>query len=220
MAWNRRVLGRALMAGHGLLMLCLGMALFIVSNLMSDPLFEKSGYAAANVVTALGLLIPVSAFLVSARRLRHSRPLFVYLWVSALSIVCWATFWFAQSSPMNMPLLVLLAGLHGIFWSLWYVRMAYRFQASSSKAILLSIIAAAVSFLGMILATEAGASLVHAVATVAGYAIYIGISTLGVTLYLFRESAMEVELMKTEVVPRGVRQVPVRAFAETESMAS
>jgi len=220
MASNWKVRSRVFLAGHGLLMLFLGMALFLISNLMSDPLFERSGYAAANMITAIGLMIPASAFLVSASRRRHSRPLFVYLWVSALSIATWVTFWFVQSFPRNMPLLVLLAGLHGIFWSIWYVRLAYKFQGHPVKATLLSIIAAAMSFVGMILATEAGPSLIHAVAIVAGYALYVGTTTLGVTVYLFRESAVEVELTKAEVVPHGIRQVPARAFTETESMAS
>lgn len=220
MAKKWRVQSRPLLVGHGLLMLCLGMVLFFLSSLISDPHLEKMGYAAANVVTTGCLLIAASVFLVFARRLRHPRPMVVYLWVSALSVACWVTFWFVQSSPVDIPLLALLAGMHGVFWSLWYVRLALNFQGYPAKAILLSILAATMSFLGAILATQAELSQIRAVLIVAGYTTYVGIATLCMAVYLFRECAEEAELPAAEAAHHGIRQVAARVFAETESMAS
>ena len=220
MAKKLKVRSRSLLIGHGMLMLSLGMALFFLSTLISDPHFEKIGYVAANALTAACLLIPASVFTVFAKRLRHPRPMVVYLSVCALSIACWVTFWFVQFSPVDVPSLALLAGLHGVFWSLWYVRLALNFKGYPVKATLLSILAASMPFLGAILATQAELSPVRAVTMVAGYAMYIGISTLSMTVYLFRECADEAELPAAEPVQHGIRQVPARVFAETESMAS
>ena len=190
--WN---VGRHFLMGHGVLMLCLGIALCFLGSLMADPSFDALGYTIAVVLTALCLLISGVYLGVLENRAGHRRPVGIYLLAGALSIACWLIFWLIQSVPTDLRLLVLLAGLHGLFWGLWYVRLALHFQAYARKAVLLSVLAATTSSLGIILATQSQLSKLSAVTAVACYTMFIGIQILLTTMYLYRECGTEGELL-------------------------
>src|ERR1035437_10830119 len=108
--WN---VGRHFLMGHGVLMLCLGIALCFLGSLMADPLLDALGYTMAVVLTALCLLISGVYLEVLENRAGHRRLAGVYLLAGALSIACWLLFWLFQSAPTDLRLLVLLAGLYG-----------------------------------------------------------------------------------------------------------
>jgi hypothetical protein len=190
--WN---VGRHFLMGHGVLMLCLGIALSLIGSLMADPLFDALGYTMAVVLTALCLLISGGYLGVVENRAGQRRLADIYLLAGALSIYCWLIFWLIQSAPMDLRLLVLLAGLHGLFWGLWYVRLALHFQAYARKAVVLSVLAATTSFIGIILATQSQLSKLSAVTVVACYMTFIGIQILLTTAYLYRECGTGGELL-------------------------
>lgn len=190
--WN---LGRIFLMGPGVLMLCLGMALFSLGSLMANPMLDKLGYTMTVVLTALCLLIAGVYLWVLENRARHRHPVPIYLLVGAFSIVCWLIFWLIQSAPLDIRLLVLLAGLHGLFWGLWYVRLALHFQAYAKKAVVLSVLAATTSSMGIILATQSELTQLSAVTVVACYMTFIGIQILLTTVYLYRECSTGGELL-------------------------
>ncbi len=197
--WN---IGRHFLMGHGVLMLCLGIALCLLGSLMADPSLDTLGYTTAVVLTALGLLISVGYLEVMEYRAGQRRLANLYLLAGALSIACWLIFWLIQSAPTDLRLLVLLAGLHGLFWGLWYVRLADHFQAYARKAVVLSVLAATTASIGIILATQSQPSKLSAVTAVACYMMFIGIEILLTTLYLYRECGKGGELL-SESSPKG-----------------
>jgi hypothetical protein len=179
------------MMGHGALMLCLGLATCTLASLMASPAFAELGYAIAVVLSASCLVI-VGIYLGElAFGERSYCPIANYLLVGLLSIACWLMFWLLASAPTELRLLTLLAGMHGIVWSLWYVRLAFYLKAFPKKAALLSILAATTSFLGIALATESELTQLSATAVAAYYTMFIGIQILLSTLYLYREFEIE-----------------------------
>lgn len=176
-------------------MLCLGIALSLLGSLMADPLHDALGYTMAVVLTALCLLMAGVYLGVLANRPHQCRPVAFYLLAGALSIACWLIFWLIQSAHLDIRLLILLAGLHGLFWGLWYVRLAFHFQAYARKAVVLSVLAATTSSIGIILATQSQLSKLSAVTAVACYMTFIGIQILLTTLYLYRECGIGEELL-------------------------
>ena len=179
--------GRQYLFGQGLLMLCLGTALFVISSIMANPAFEVSGYVIAVLLVASCLLLNGVYHGVLASRVRPRLPIRIYLIACALSIACWLTFWLIESAPMEISLLAILAGTQGLFWSMWYMRLAFRLQANFKKAVLLSILAASTSFLGIILATQSHLSKISSVTGVACYTAFIGAQVLLTSIYVFRE---------------------------------
>lgn len=190
--WN---VGRHFLMGHGVLMLCLGIALCLLGSLMADPSLDASGYTVAVALTALCLLLSGGYLGVVEYRAGQRRLANIYLLAGALSIACWLIFWLFQSAPTDLGLLVLLAGLHGLFWGLWYVRLALHFQAYKRKALVLSVLAATTSSVGIILATHSQPSNLSAVTVVACYMTSIGIQILLTTAYLYRECGAGGELL-------------------------
>ncbi len=184
--WN---VGRHFLMGHGVLMLCLGMVLSSLGSLMTNPVFGQVGYTVAVGLTAVCLLI---AGLVAYRgELKHGefprRRIAVFALAGALSIACWLIFFKFQSGTVDIRFLVLLAGFHGLFWGLWYMRLAFHFQAYSRKAVVLCVLAGTTTTLGIILATQFHLSEISAVTAVACYAMFIGIQILLTTLYVYRD---------------------------------
>ncbi len=176
--------GRHSLLGHGELMLCLGVALFFLVGFMANSTHDEFGYTMAVVLAALCLLIAGVCYVVQERRERHRPPIAMYLLVGSGSIACWSIFWMIHSAPLDIPILVLLAGLHGLFCGLWYLRLAFHFQAYPKKAVVLCVLAGATSSLGIILATQSQLSNLSAVTAVACYTMFIGVQILLTAPYL------------------------------------
>ena len=184
-------IGRGYMAGHGALMLCIGLATCTLASLMTGSAFAGSGYAIAVVLSASCLLI-VGTYLGALVLAERSHcPIANYLIVGLLSIACWFVFWLLGSAPTDLRLLTLLAGMHGVVWSLWYVRLAFYLKAFPRKAALLSILAATTSFLGIALATKSELTQLNAAAVAAYYTMITGIGILLTTVYFHRELRIE-----------------------------
>jgi MFS family permease len=168
-------------------MLSLGTALFVIGSIMANPTFEVSGYVIAVLLVASCLVLNGIYHGALASRVRPRLPIRIYLAACALSIACWLVFWLMQSAPMDISLLAILAAAQGLFWSMWYMRLAYRFQPNYKKAHLLSILAGTTTFLGILLATQSHMSKIGSVTEVACYSAFIGAQVLLTSIYLFRE---------------------------------
>ena len=184
MKWD---VGRHFLIGHGVFMVSLGIALNVFGFFMADPYLSALGYTMAVVLTVLGLLIPGVYLGVLENREGHRRPAKIYLLVGTFSIACWLIFWLIQSAPTDLRLLELLAGLHGLFWGLWYVRLALHFNTYARQAVVLSVLAAATSSIGLILATQSQMTQLGAVTAVACYMTFIGMQILFTAVYLHRK---------------------------------
>lgn len=114
---------------------------------------------------------------------RH-REFYIYLCAGVFVVVCWLVFWLNRLAPLDT--LVLLAGLQGLFWSLWYVGLALRLQADPRKAGVLCVLAGLTSALGIILSTQSNLSDISALTAVACYITWLGIQALLTTPCLFR----------------------------------
>ena len=182
-----RRIGRRYLTGHGALMLCLGLATCTLASLMTRSQFGELGYDVAVVLSISSLSIVGGSFSLLVLAERSYCPIANYLTVLLLSVACWSLFWFLGSAPTELRFLTLLAGAHGVVWSLWYVRLALYFGAFPRKAVLLSILAATTSFLGIALATEPELTQLSAVSVSAYYNMYIGIQILVTTVYFYRE---------------------------------
>jgi hypothetical protein len=192
---NALTTGQRYMTGHGTLMLCVGLATCTLASLMASSAFAEFGYAIAVVLSASCLLI-VGAYLgVLVLTERSHCPIAHYLMAGLLSVVCWLVFWLLGSAPTELRLLTLLAGLHGVVWSLWYVRLAFYLKAFPRKAALLSILAATTSFLGIALATESELTQLSAATLAAYYTMIIGIGILLTRVYFHRELKIEGRLL-------------------------
>ena len=176
---------------QGMLMLCLGMSLCVLGSLMANPDYDALCYGLAAGMSSVCLLIAGVNGGVPTKMTRLGRPVAVYLVVGASVITCWLIFWLFQSALTDIRLLVVIAGLHGLFWGLWYVKLAFHFQSYSGKAIVLCVLAGATSSLGIVLATWSGLSKLSAVTTVACYMTYMGIQIFLTAVLLHRESEAE-----------------------------
>lgn len=172
---------------YGVLMIALGTALCALGSLMARPMNEQLGYLLAEVLTALCLvLVCVTAGI----RENHALPQHlgaVYLAAGAASIVCFLALWLVQSASVDLRLLGILAGLHGLVWGAWYLRLAFQFQANSIKQLMLVAAAATISSLGIILATRPGLSKLGSVTAVGCYLIVLGMQLYLTSAFLYRE---------------------------------
>jgi len=181
--------------GHGLLMVCLGVALLCAGSIMSDPVFVAPGYDAAIALTVLGLLVPGVFFWFLPQRISRRSQMIVNLVVGSSLIGCWFILWLLQSGPSDVLFLVQLAGLHGVLWSMWYMKLAFTFQENSKKAPFLCVLAATTSFPGIILAIQSTIS-----KFIAWYALFIGMQILLTYTYLYREGRAETDLQAERIL--------------------
>ncbi len=178
--------GHRFLLGQGMFTLCAGMALCSLGSFMTNPKVEASGYIVAVSLTALCLLgqALVAGIGMLANGTWRRRDLYIYFWVGIFSVVCWLVFWLYRLAPLDV--LVLLAGLYGLFWSLLYIGLTFHLHASPRKTGVLCVLAAITSVIGIILSTQSNLSDISAVTAVACYLTWIGIQALLTAPYLFR----------------------------------
>ena len=119
---------------NGVLMIGLGTTLCALGSLMARPMNEQLGYLLAEVLTALCLLLVCASVGIRENNPLPQRLSAVYLAAGAASIVCCLIFWLVQSASADLRLLGILAGLHGLVWGAWYLRLAFQFQSNSDQA--------------------------------------------------------------------------------------
>jgi uncharacterized membrane protein HdeD (DUF308 family) len=174
---------------NGVLMIGLGTTLCAMGSLMAKPMNEQLGYLLAEVLTALCLLLVFASVGIRENNALPQRLSAVYLAASVASIVCCLVFWLIQSASADLRLLGILAGLHGLVWGAWYLRLAFQFRSNSVKQLMLVATAATTSSLGMILATQPALSKLGSVTVVGCYMIVLGVQLYLTSAFLYREYA-------------------------------
>jgi hypothetical protein len=189
-----RKIGWRFLAAHGALMLGVGLAACTLASLMVSPGFVQATYRIAVVLFASCLLITGFYFGKTVYGERPHLPIANYLITGLLSIVSWSILWLLRSAPVDLRFLSILAGMQGVLWGMWYVRLAFYLRNLPRKAALLCILAGTDSFLGMVLSTQSEHSQLSAVSTVAYYSMFIGIQIFLAAIYLYREMETGVEV--------------------------
>lgn len=181
--------GRYFLTRHGVLMIGLGTALCALGSLMARPAREQLGYVLAESLTAICLLIACVSLGMRGNKALPQRFAATYLMAGAASIVCYLIFWLIQSASLDVRVLGIFAGLIGLVWGSWYMRLAFQFQSNSIKALLLCGLAATTSSLGIVVATRSGLSRLSAVTATGCYLIVLGIQIYLTAAFLHREYA-------------------------------
>jgi uncharacterized membrane protein HdeD (DUF308 family) len=174
---------------NGVLLIVLGTMLCALGSMMARPMNEQVGYLLAEVLTALCLLLVCVSVGIRENTALPQRPDAVHLTAGAASIVCCLIFWLVQSASADLRLLGILAGLHGLVWGAWYLRLAFQFHSNSVKQLMLVATAATTSSLGIILATRPGLSKLGSVTAVGCYMIVLGMQLYLTSAFLYREYA-------------------------------
>lgn len=177
------------LTNNGVLLIGLGTAMCALGSFMAKPTQEQLGYVLAEMLAALCLLIVAVSVGMRENPMLPRRPATVYLAAGASSLVCCLLFWLIQSASADLRLLGILAGLLGLFWGTWYMRLAFQFQTNSIKQLTLAALAATTSSLGIILATRPGLSKLSSVTVVGCYMIILGLQLYLTSAFLYREFA-------------------------------
>ncbi len=176
---------------HGMAVIIIGTSVCAIGSLMARPMREELGYLLAAALTSLCVVI---AFLFLGFRKqwtpkRHLIP--TYLAVGVSLIACCMISWLIQPGLIDIRVLGLLAGLLGLVWGSWYMKLAFHFQSNSFQACTMSVLAAAISSLGITLATRTGFSKHTAVTSVGCYIIVLGVQVYLTAAFLHREVVRE-----------------------------
>ena len=179
--------GSLSLVAYGVLTVSLGMILSVCGTFMTHPLGEELGYLLAEVFTGFCLLV-ASVFLgVLRAKTESTRNVAVYLMAWTASIALWFVCWLFQPPTQDFPLLLSLAGLHGLFWGLWCVGLALNFRTLKARAFLLCMLGGTTCSIGIILATRSGITRFSAVTAAACFMLFLGTQTLFTAVLLHRE---------------------------------
>jgi hypothetical protein len=184
---NASKVGSPSLVAYGVLTICLGMALSASGTFMTNPMREELGYLLAEVFTGLCLVIASVFVGVMRARIHSTRNVAIYLLAWTFSVACWFVCWIIQPSTEDFPLLLSLAGLHGLFWGLWCVGLAMDFRSLRSRAAILCLFGGTTCSVGIILATRSGIGRLSAVTAASCYMLFLGIQTLVTAALLHRQ---------------------------------
>lgn len=181
--------GSCYVMGQGIFILCLGMALCFLGSWMTSIKENALGYPLAAIVVAIGLLVPGILLSVEGMQKRLGIcPKKLYLLMGLVSIVDCGLLWIVPFSYyLNANILPLLAGGLGVFWGMWFVRIAFHLHGCPGKAGAVCISAGITTFLGILIALQSDLSSRTAVTAVACYMLWIGIQILLVVPLLYRD---------------------------------
>ena len=176
---------------HGIVMIIIGTSVCAIGSVMARPMREELGYVLAAALTSLCVVI-ASLSLGFGKQWTPKRHLFpTYLAVGASLIACCMISWLIQPGLIDVRVLGLLAGVLGLVWGSWYMKLAFNFQSNSFQSCTMSVLAAAITSLGIMLATRTGFSKHTAVTLVGCYIIVLGVQVYLTAAFLHREVARE-----------------------------
>jgi hypothetical protein len=169
---------------QSLLITCLGLALLWIRSTMTNLLFEVAGCITAVLLTAAGLLLIGALDLVGGLAIRkgHRRELHLYLFLGATSMIAGLVFWF--SSWGSVQILACLAGLQGLFWGVWDLRMASHLRDHPRERTALRILGFITLVLGCLLVVGMEQSSRTALVLLGLYSTYIGIHVFLIGVYV------------------------------------
>lgn len=187
-------IGHRSLAGHGFLMLGAGIATCSLASLMASADTERLSYIISAALVAVSLLLPSVYLGVQAFKERSYRVLLSYVIAAYSTSAAWLVLWLIMSSPTDIRVLSLLAGLHGIFWSMWYLRIAHYLREYPAKSSLMCILAATTSLLGIVIATQSRSSTISSATEVSCYMMFTGSEILITTIYVYSQCGVAREL--------------------------
>jgi hypothetical protein len=176
---------------HGVVMIVIGTTVCALGSLMAKPSREDWGYVLAAGLTALSLLITVLSLGSRKHWVPQRRLVPAYLLGGATLIACCIMSWLIQPGLIDIRLVGILAGALGLVWGSWYMKLAFHLQSNSFQACTMSVLAAAISSLGIMLATRTGFSKLTAVISVGCYVIVLGVQVYLTAAFLHRDFARE-----------------------------
>ena len=179
-------LGQPLLRTNAYIMLSLGVILFLICNLMSNPSDQRPIYFVAAMLVPVAVLasaiISHKAGLWAAPEVRN--VLYAYGFAFLLVVVFATSYWFTQSGGKSFHALTLLTAALGIYWGMWLLVLALRLREKTIRRNVLCISAAITTALGLILATSLQFSEFGAATAVACYTSLLGIQGLSIIVGL------------------------------------
>lgn len=166
------------------IMLLLGTILFLFEPGMTNPTMEKDSYRVGIALTALCLVLAGTRLnrLISGAS-KKSRLLQLLLMESL--IACWVALWIMRGAPLDLRIILLLAGLHGILWGVWLLNLALQLRKLAIKAAMISILAATTSAAGLIIAAQSSLTTTTAFTVMACYTTYVGLELISLEWCLY-----------------------------------
>ena len=167
-------------------MIVLGLALFWVRSTMTNIVFEATGTVVAVLLTAAGLLLigVIDAIGGLALHHGHRRELHFYLFFAALAMGAGLFFWLSPWGSMQM--LAVLAGLQGLIWGGWDLRLASHLSDHPRERKAMRLLGAITLILGALLVVGMEFTSRGALFLLATYVTYIGIHILLIGMYIYR----------------------------------
>lgn len=187
-------IGHRSLAGHGFLMLGAGIGVCSLASLMASSDTEQLSYTLSIALVSLSLLPPAVYLGMNAFKQHSNRVLLSYVVAAYSSLAAWFTLWLIMSSPTDVRLLNLLAGLHGIIWALWYLRLAHYLHEYPAKSSLMCILAATTALLGVVIATQSRTSAIGSASAVSCYMMIVGTEILMTTIYIYPQCGVTRDL--------------------------
>jgi hypothetical protein len=184
-----RIIRYPSLIAYGVLSVVLGMALFAIGSVMTDPTYEQVGYLVSEVFTLLCLLISaVFTFMMRSNK-TCPRGFTVYGLALAVSVLCWLGLWIRQPFNDSDRILLSLVALHGLLWGARCVTMSAQSELSSGRSIALVLAGATACAAGIMLATQSGTTRLAAVTAAACYMLCLGLQLFVVFFLITGQSA-------------------------------
>jgi uncharacterized membrane protein HdeD (DUF308 family) len=176
----------AVLVTQGILMVALGLALFWVRSTMTNILFEATGCVVAVLLTAAGLLLigVIDAIGGLALHRGHRRELRFYLFFAALAMSIGLFLWVSPFG--SVQLLAVLAGLQGLIWGGWDLRLASHLRDHPRERRALRVLGVITFVLGLLLVIGMEFTSQGALLLLGMYVTYIGVHILLIGLYIYR----------------------------------
>jgi len=152
---------------------------------MTNIVFEATGCVVAVLLTAAGLLLIGVIDCIGGLALHHGhrRELHFYLFFAALAMGAGLFFW--MSPWGSVQLLAVLAGLQGLIWGGWDLRLASHLRDHPRERKALRLLGALTLALGVLLVIGMEFTSRGALFLLATYVTYIGIHILLIGVYIY-----------------------------------
>jgi hypothetical protein len=189
------------LVAQGILMIALGLALFWVRSTMTNIVFEATGCVVAVLLTAAGLLLIGVIDCVGGFALPrgHRRELHFYLFFAAVAMAAGLFFWLSPWG--SVQLLAVLAGLQGLIWGGWDLRLASHLRDHPRERKAMRFLGVITLALGLLLVIGMEFTSRGALFLLATYVTYIGIHILLIGIYIYHPWK--------NVLPRGKHMDPL-----------
>jgi len=171
---------------HGIMLLCLGAGLSLLAELMTNQGAEKWAYIACLFIVVVALCEPIVLSIRSMWFKKNSkRFLKLFIFSSIAMLAASVALWGENSKSTSFSVILILAGVMGLFWGTWHIEMAHKLSSFSKTSTMFTVLGATTSVSGVILCVQADIHAITAVTAVACYSTWIGVEMLMMAPVLF-----------------------------------